>query len=61
MVEMADGHFFMKNSIHLPNPAQNGVYPLLIATTPGHNDTSLMEVRNLYTWTASRDILIMYG
>lgn len=53
-----DGHFFMKNSIHLPNPAQNGVYPLLIATTPGHNDTSLMEVRNLYTWTASRDILI---
>ncbi|VDI09440.1 Hypothetical predicted protein, partial [Mytilus galloprovincialis] len=53
-----DGQTFMLHSIKLPNPAQPGTFPLLIATTPGYNETSLMEVRNLYTWTASRDVLI---
>ncbi|XP_052098806.1 uncharacterized protein LOC127733493 [Mytilus californianus] len=53
-----DGQVFMQHSIKYPNPAQPGTFPLLIATTPGYNETSLMEVRNLYTWTASRDVLI---
>ncbi|XP_071167716.1 uncharacterized protein [Mytilus edulis] len=53
-----DGHIFMEHTIQLPNPAQPGTFPLLIATTPGYSETSLMEVRNLYTWTASRDVLI---
>lgn len=53
-----DGHIFMEHTIKYPNPPQSGTFPLLIATTPGYNETSLMEVRNLYTWTASRDVLI---
>lgn len=53
-----DGHIFMEHSIKLPNPAQPGTFPLLIAGTPGYAETSLMEVRNLYSWTASRDVLI---
>lgn len=57
-----DGKEFMSHSIKLPNPDQPTVYPLYIASAPNHTYSSTaMEVRNLFTWSASRDSLIGQG
>jgi len=53
-----EGILFMKNTIHLPNPVQDKTHPLLIAKGFGSDVTTLMDIRNLYVWTASRDVLI---
>lgn len=57
-----DGKEFMSHSIKLPNPDQPTVYPLYIASAPNHTFSSTaMEVKNLFTWSASRDSLIGQG
>ncbi|XP_061171667.1 uncharacterized protein LOC133181143 [Saccostrea echinata] len=57
-----DGKVFMSHSIKLPNPDQPTVYPLYIANAPNSTYSSTqMDVRNLYTWSASRDSLIGQG
>ncbi|XP_062578886.1 uncharacterized protein LOC134240828 [Saccostrea cucullata] len=57
-----DGKVFMSHSIQLPNPAQPTVYPLYIANAPNSTYSSTqMDVRNLFTWSASRDSLIGQG
>lgn len=57
-----DGKEFMSHSIKLPNPSQPTVYPLYIASAPNNTHSStLMDVKNLFTWSASRDSLIGQG
>lgn len=53
-----DGHLFMNHTIRLPNPNQPDVHSLLIAKGHGSTSTTFLDIRNLFAWTASRDVLI---
>ncbi|XP_060084593.1 uncharacterized protein LOC132563855 [Ylistrum balloti] len=53
-----DGHLFMNHTIKLPNPTQPDIHSLLIAKGHGSSITTFIDIRNLYAWTASRDVLI---
>ena len=44
-----------------PYPGTSVTHPVLIGKTEGANYTAYMMVRNLFTWTASREILVSHG
>jgi len=44
-----------------PSPGVEKTNPVLIGKTTGANTTTCMKIRDLFTWTASRDILVDHG
>ena len=57
-IVFVDGDKFMSHSVHLPNPIQQLIHSLLIGKGFQTNVTTFMDIKNLFVWTASRDVLI---
>lgn len=56
-----DGVHFMTSLLRYPTAAQPNTHELLIANAFNASTTTKMEIKNLFTWTASRDVLITEG
>lgn len=56
-----DGMLFMRPDLIIQLQLQTGIHPLLIGGSFSTNITTFMTIKNLYTWTASREILIQQG
>ena len=57
-----DGQFFMNTSKHYLTPTQPVMYQMLIGRTVNDSvPTSLLDIRNLYVWTESKQRLVRRG
>ena len=56
-----NGKKVIEETIGKPYPGKSVTHPVLIGKTEGTNYTAFMWVRNLFTWTASREILVSHG
>ena len=56
-----NGKKVIEETTRKPYPGTAVTHPVLIGKTQGANYTAFMLVRNLFTWTASREILVSHG
>ena len=56
-----DGKKVIDETKGTPYPGTSVTHPVLIGKTEGSNYTACMHVRNLFSWTASREILVSHG
>lgn len=58
---LIDGYEVIKTSYWTPSPVIAKTNPVLIGKTEGSNDTACIKVRDLFTWTTHREVLVDQG
>ena len=56
-----NGHLVINETGGTPYPGTSVTNPVLIGKTEGANYTAYMMIRNLFTWTTSREVLVSQG
>ncbi|KAL4231419.1 hypothetical protein ACF0H5_008996 [Mactra antiquata] len=58
---LIDGFIVILETKATPSPSNSNTHPVLIGKTEGSNYTSCIKVRDLFTWTTHREILVDHG
>ena len=56
-----DGKLAIYETLGTPYPGTSVTHPVLIGKTEGANYTAYIMIRNLFTWTTTREVLVSQG